>query len=126
MGTNLICLSNKCGCSDPNLNFWNGTYCDAVQSYKGICKITAGCNPSQGLICNITEQFPYKCTCLPYNYWDTTHSVCKTQETYSGSCSSSDECKSDTGLYCDIVCKCQENYYWLIDKCGKFNHLVNN
>ncbi|RNA32655.1 multiple epidermal growth factor-like domains 10 isoform X1 [Brachionus plicatilis] len=119
LGTNLVCLSSKCDCSDANLNFWNGTYCDAVESYMGICRITKGCNPSQGLICNITEQYPYKCTCSPYNYWDSALSICRVQKTESQSCGSTDECKSDTGLYCDTVCKCDDNYFWSIDKCIK-------
>lgn len=119
MNTNLICLTNKCDCSDPNTNFWNGTFCDNVQSYMGICRITPGCNPSQGLICNITEQYPYKCTCPPFYYWDSAVSLCKAQKTNSISCTSTEECLSDTGLYCDINCKCKDNYFWSTDKCSK-------
>lgn len=26
-GKNMVCLSNMCTCSDPNSNYWNGTYC---------------------------------------------------------------------------------------------------
>lgn len=27
LGSNMVCLSNMCTCSDPGVNFWNGTYC---------------------------------------------------------------------------------------------------
>lgn len=27
IGTNMVCLGSICTCSNPNLNFWNGTYC---------------------------------------------------------------------------------------------------
>ncbi|RNA02211.1 prion-like-(Q N-rich) domain-bearing 25, partial [Brachionus plicatilis] len=116
--TNLVCLSNKCVCSDASLNFWNGTFCDTVQSFMGKCRISQGCNPAQGLICNITEQHPYKCTCAPYNYWNSTLSSCKTQKTNNDPCGATNECKSDTGLYCDSVCKCLNNYFWSTDKCS--------
>ena len=27
INTNMVCLANTCTCSNPNVNFWNGTYC---------------------------------------------------------------------------------------------------
>ena len=26
-GTNMVCLLSTCTCSNPNLVYWNGTYC---------------------------------------------------------------------------------------------------
>lgn len=85
----------------------------------GICRITPGCNPSQGLICNITEHYPFKCTCPPFYYWDSGANLCIEQKIVSIGCSSNEECRSNTGLYCDIICKCLDNYFWSNDKCSE-------
>ena len=108
---NMVCLSNMCTCSNPNVNYWNGTYCDAISSYNESCTINAACNPSQNLYCNGTEQYPNKCTCLPYNYW--TGSICAAQKLNGIACTSSNQCLSQSGLYCSTTCKCLNNYYWL-------------
>lgn len=116
-GKNLVCSTSTCKCSNPNVVFWNGTYCDAVQTYLGNCKINEGCNPSQRLTCNITESYPYKCVCSPYNYWSSTSNICLAQKSNNALCSATIECLSNTGLYCGISagvtrCICKDNHYW--------------
>jgi hypothetical protein len=125
--SNMVCQSNRCTCSDPNQVFWNGTYCAPVKSYNETCQFTAGCNPSQNLICNLTESLPNLCTCLPFNYWDSTGRICKPQESNNGPCSSSFQCLTYSNLYCDgIKCTCPSNYYWSTNVCREILVLLFN
>ncbi|CAF0905651.1 unnamed protein product [Brachionus calyciflorus] len=123
LGANLTCLNSKCACSDANLNFWNGTFCSQVESYFGSCKIPSGCNQTQGLVCNLTEQMFYKCVCPSYNYWDSSLKSCLPQKNNTQACSSTDQCRSGTSLYCDTsstnTCKCPIDYYWSTNTCVK-------
>ena len=84
-----------------------------MQTYNGSCAIDAGCNPSQNLYCNVTEQFPNTCQCLPYNYWSSLSSTCVAQKISTNPCSSTSECLSESGLYCSGTCQCRTNYFWL-------------
>ena len=87
----------------------------------GSCTIDAGCNPSQNLICNITEQQPNTCNCPPYNYWKINTCVPQLKSGF-GPCVSDGDCWSLSGLYCSGgVCNCLANYYWsgAINQCGK-------
>lgn len=126
-GSNMNCLSSVCTCSDPNVSYWNGTYCAAVQLYMGTCQSNATCKPSSKLVCNITENYPNKCTCLPGNYWDSTNQICSQMKTIYQTCTNTNECFSNSSLYCGIfsglnVCLCQSNYYWStsLNTCGNF------
>ena len=83
-----------------------------VQTYNGSCTINAGCNPSQNLYCNVTEQYPNTCQCLPYNYWSSSTKTCVAQKISTNPCSSTSECLSESGLYCSVTCQCKSNYYW--------------
>lgn len=76
----------------------------------GNCSINAGCNPSQNLYCNQTEQNSNKCLCPPYNYWN--GASCVSQKLNAVSCSSTNECLSLSGLYCSTTCQCLSNFYW--------------
>ena len=117
----MVCQSNRCTCSNPNQVFWNGTYCAPVKSYNETCQLTAGCNPSQNLICNFTESLPNQCTCLPFNYWDSVNRICKPQQSNGGLCSSSVQCLTYSNLYCNGVnCMCPSNYYWSTNVCCEF------
>ena len=100
---------------------------DAVQTYLGPCSISAACNPSQNLVCNVTEQNNNQCLCLPYNYWNSTYKTCYAQRTYLESCASSTDCLSLTGLYCSSnACICKSNYYWSSAKhsCSRFISII--
>ena len=121
-----------CTCSDPDVYFWNGTYCCKkfsylsinltfnifcffkanVQSINGSCSINAGCKPFQNLFCNASEQFPNTCQCLPYNYWSVSSQTCVAQKSNGDLCSALNECLSFSGLFCSTTCQCKSNYYW--------------
>lgn len=120
------CVSSKCGCSDPNVSYWNGTYCAPVQSYLGDCKTNDTCKPASFLICNTTEFFPNKCTCLPYHFWNSASEICQSMKTINDTCDSTEECYSHTNLYCGLLkgvkrCICESNHYWSSTSklCGK-------
>ena len=85
---------------------------ELIGSYNGSCKINAGCKPSQNLYCNVSEQYPNTCQCLPYYYWKSSTQSCAAQLLSGISCSSSSECLSLSGLYCSTTCQCKSNYYW--------------
>ena len=91
----------------------------------GTCKSSTGCNSTQGLICNMTEQTPYKCKCTSFNYWNSSSQSCQNEKLINEECSSSTECLSYSGLYCNIgltnTCICKSDYYWSSStrSCGK-------
>ena len=94
----------------------------------GPCTFKSACNPSQNLICNVTEQTPNTCQCPPYDYWDSGNSVCVAQKTRMETCSSSSECYTGSGLYCfSGYCFCQSNYFWYspYNVCGKYSLNLN-
>ncbi|RNA34499.1 prion-like-(Q N-rich) domain-bearing 25 [Brachionus plicatilis] len=121
-GTNMNCVSSKCGCSDPNVSYWNGTYCAPVQSFMGDCKTNSTCKPSSFLLCNTTELYPNKCACLPYHFWNSASEMCQSMKTVNETCDSSEECLSHTKLFCGLLegvvymsvkrCTCQSDHYW--------------
>lgn len=130
------CVSTKCSCSDPNVSYWNGTFCAPVQSYLGDCKTNSTCKPSSFLLCNTTEHFPNKCTCLPFHFWNSANEICQPMKTINETCGSALECYSHTKLVCEILnmgvkrCICEPNHYWSVSSksCGlskKFETLNN-
>ena len=85
---------------------------DNVQTFNGSCAIDAGCNHFQNLFCNAAEQYPNRCQCLPYNYWNSATKTCSAQKINTDPCLSTEECLTGSGLYCRTTCQCKSNYYW--------------
>ena len=120
----MICSNSQCTCLHSNINFWNGTFCEATKTYQETCAIAEACNSDQNLQCNFTGQGPYKCVCPPYYYWDSVNRTCRMQKENSSVCSQSYECLDGTNLYCSYqgFCVCPWNQYWsTVEKtCCKF------
>ena len=96
---------------------------ESVSTYLGPCKFRSACNPSQNLICNVTEQTPNTCQCHPYDFWDNINLICIAQKTKMNTCLNTYECLSGSGLYCSSgYCLCQSNYFWYspYNVCGKY------
>ena len=83
-----------------------------MQSFNGSCATDAACNPFQNLFCNVAQENPNTCQCLPYNYWNSSSKTCLAQKANIGSCSSPNECLSFSGLYCNATCQCSSSCYW--------------
>ena len=101
---------------------------DSIKTVNQSCAINAACNPASNLVCNVTEQLPNTCQCLPYNYWDNSKYVCTAQKTNLVACMYDFECMTTSGLMCtSYACKCSWNYYWsaALSVCGNDFTILN-